>query len=257
MAIYVETAIEAGIDEICFTDHLHRYYLSPAQRRRYNDWGIPKKLLGNYFREIESLRRLYDGRIRIRSGLEVDFVEGAEHLAARIFETYPCDFLLGSIHCLPSLGWHHLSNYAESDRALAYSKYFEAAQAALQSGLFQSLTHLDVLWRYIPWLPDMQEQLSKDIAATVAVAKKVNVAMEINAGGYEWSRDHAAPEYDPFDVLIASIAQEHVSITLGSDAHSPDSVGRYFPEIIQKLQSHGITVCAVFEEKKRRSVTLG
>jgi histidinol-phosphatase (PHP family) len=229
------------------------------QRFRYNEWGIPRKLLDRYFKDVDALKQNYAGEISIRSGLEVDFIEGAEHLALCIFNAYPCDFLLGSVHCIPSLGWHHFAQYANTDPELAYKHYFETVQAALQSGLFQSLAHLDAIWRYIPYTPYMHGQLSADIAATAVIAKKTDVALEINAAGYAWALKNAKGEnsYAPFEVLLNSIAHEQTSITIGSDAHSPDDVARLFPEIIQNLHAHGITECLVFEGKKKKSVTLG
>jgi HisJ family histidinol phosphate phosphatase len=40
---YIDSAIENGIQEIGFADHLGRYYLTPAQKRRYWDWGWMKE----------------------------------------------------------------------------------------------------------------------------------------------------------------------------------------------------------------------
>ena len=256
MEIYVETAIAAGVTEMCFTDHLFRYYISPVQRFQYNDWGIPKKHLKNYFKDVDALRRTYADRITIRTGLEIDFVEGAEHLVSRSYNAYPCDFLLGSVHCLPSLGWHHLGYYTKEEPELVYHHYFEAVQAALKSGLFQSLAHPDAIWRYIPYTPLMEDQLTSYISAAAVTAKKTGVALEINAGGYDWSLNNC-DSFNPFEVLLTSIAQENTTITIGSDAHTPDDVARNFPALFQKLHSYGITECLVFDGKNKKSVVMG
>lgn len=112
---YVETAIDKGLTEICFTDHLGRYYLSESQKKRYWDWGMSANNLARYHQEIENLTTAFSDRIKIRTGLEIDYIEGAEDLLHPILKQYNFDFLLGSVHCLPVFGWKHLTNYSRED----------------------------------------------------------------------------------------------------------------------------------------------
>jgi histidinol-phosphatase (PHP family) len=254
---YIETAIAKGFSEIGFSDHLGRYYLAKNQRKRYSDWGMNERDIARYFSEVLDLKESYEDRITVRIGLEVDYIEGAEHLAEEIVSRYPFDFLLGSIHCLPLLGWRHLSQYMKLDPKKVYAHYFEAANAALRSGLFQSLAHIDFIWRYVSW-PDAPLALMEEYLAGVAsLAMQNNTCIEINANGFLWAQMDDFKKYDLFDLTLSAVKKHRACITLGSDAHSPDLVGKTFPQIISVLKSKGIDTFATFEQKQRKQMKLG
>lgn len=257
MAEYVENAILTGMTEMGFSDHLGRYYLGKAQRKRYFEWGMPERDLERYFNDVMDLKALYADRIIIRFGLEVDYIEGAEHLVENIVNNYPFDYILGSIHCLPALGWHHLSQYAKSDIDKTYQWYFASARAAMRSGLFQSLAHLDFIWRYILWPESRWSELEAYISDLIAVSKKSTTDIEINANGYIWSRANYAKGSDPFDLFLDHLSMQKARITLGSDAHAPQMVAKVFPEIVTLLKSKGLNQVSTFDRKNRKSVALG
>lgn len=259
MIEYVEMAINAGMSEIGFSDHLCRYYLGRLQRKRYWDWGIAEKDLDRYFNEAMELKELFSDRITIRAGLEVDYIEGAEHLVERITARFPFDYLIGSIHCIPEVGWRHLAQYSKSgmDPEKIYAMYFSLAKAALKSGLFQSLAHVDFVWRYIICPKTWQGKLADYISEVVSVANNLKTDIEINANGYLWSKATYDDVFNPFNLLIDAISAQQAKITMGSDAHAPQLVAKFFPEIISLLKSKGISRISIFDRKKRTAVTLG
>jgi histidinol-phosphatase (PHP family) len=257
MVEYVEAAILAGITEMGFSDHLGRYYLGKAQRKRYWDWGMPERDLARYFNEVMDIKALFADRIVIRFGLEVDYIEGAEHLVENIVSHYPFDYLLGSIHCIPALGWEHLSQYSKSDPEKTYKMYFSAARSAIQSGLFQSLAHIDFLWRYSIWPQSRPLELADYINDVVSTSKNSTTDLEINANGFIWSRAHYVKEFDPFDLFLESICSHKARITMGSDAHAPQMVAKHFPEIVTLLKSKDINQVSLFERKNRKLADLG
>jgi len=259
MVQYIEAAIKAGVTEIGFSDHLGRYYLSRLQRKRYWDWGMPEKDLERYFTEAMELKELFADRITVRIGLEVDYIEGAEHLVERITSRFPFDYLLGSIHCIPSIGWRHLSNYEKSsigpDRI--YDLYFSIARAAIQSGLFQSIAHVDFIWRYIACPQHKQGQFTSNISEIVSLSKNTKTDIEINANGYLWFTAHAQEAFNPFSILLNAISAQSAGVTIGSDAHAPEFVAKFFPEIIELLKGKNISEVSVFNRKKKSLVKLG
>jgi len=254
---YIDSAIGKGITEICFSDHLGRYYLAKHQRKRYWDWGMKERDLARYFSELLDLKDAYEDRITIRIGLEVDYIEGAEQLAEDILSRYPFDFLLGSIHCLPVLGWRHVSQYVKVDPKQVYEAYFDAFCAAAQSGLFQSLAHIDFIWRYVAW-PDVPEKVMEDyISKAVAVAAKNHTNIEVNANGYLWAQINDHLKYNLFNMTLDAVKKHNALITIGSDAHTPELVGKSFPQIIASLKAKGINTVSVFEQKQGKQVKLG
>ncbi len=255
---YIEKAIELGFDEIGFAEHLGRYYLTRVQRRLYWDWGMDERNLLRYITELSDLRNLYSDRIKIKIGLEIDFIEGAEDMVTPFLDHFTFDYILGAIHCLPRFGWKHLADYKNYDEEEVFAEYFSCARAALRSKLFNSLAHIDFIWRYLR-RPNSGaiRFLEEEIAATVQTAAETETCMEINANGYLWSQMKIANGPDPFLALLGEIRNRGVSVTLGSDAHEPTLVGKSFREIIAMLQEYRIDGCMTFTEGKGRKVKLG
>jgi histidinol-phosphatase (PHP family) len=257
---YVNAAVSLGLSEIGFADHLGRYYLTGIQRRRYWDWGMEERAVARYVAELLELRELFHDQIRIKIGLEVDYVEGAEDLLEPIVSRYPFDFLLCSVHCIPRFGWKHLSSYSmHHDTSIIYKEYFRVARAALRSGLFNVLAHPDFIWRYVGWPQNEPLMPFQEIADTVRTAGETGRCIEINANGFLWSQANAfeSADRDPFEVLIDQCRRSQVSVSIGSDAHEPAMVGKLFTDLTDMLKKKGITSFTCFSEGKPRKEVLG
>jgi histidinol-phosphatase (PHP family) len=255
---YVRSALSLGLNEIGFADHLGRYYLTPSQRRRYWDWGMDEPDLARYVAELLELREMFADRIVIKIGIEADYIEGAEDMLTEVAGRFPLDFLLCSIHCIPQLGWKHLADYASvPDSSFIYKEYFRLARAAMSSGLFNVLAHMDFIWRYIPWPLRERAMPFEEIARTVETAQNCGTIIEINSNGYLWSRDNTVDEGDPFATIIDQCRRYEVPVSLGSDAHDPMMVGKLFTEVIGLLQQKGIRTFTCFSEGKMRREMLG
>ncbi|MGD9200791.1 MAG: histidinol-phosphatase [Chitinispirillia bacterium] len=246
---YVETAINKGMKEICFTDHLGRYYLSESQKKRYWDWGMDKKKLERYVLEIDDVKNIFRNTIDIRIGLEIDYIEGAEDMIDPIIDNYPFDFLLGSIHCLPSFGWKHIANYTQKDIWSVYQMYLETAKSVINSRIFNSLAHLDFIWRYLQWPHKKTPEIFEYIKEIVELAQKNDVAIEINSNGYLWAQVQNTTDGNPFSILLSNIYEYDAPITIGSDAHKPEFVGKKFNDLAKNLKKRGINDYCIYSNK--------
>ena len=98
----VKDAIRLGLDEICFTDHVD-YGVKV-------DWDSGKEILyrdgsplanvdyPRYVEKIQELQRSYKGQIRIKQGLEFGMQRHTIPEFAALFDRYPFDFILLSVH---------------------------------------------------------------------------------------------------------------------------------------------------------------
>lgn len=248
---YVEIAVFKGMKEICFTDHLGRYYLTESQKKRYWDWGMNAQKLERYCLELDDVKDTFKDQITIRTGLEIDYIEGAENLIMPLIEKYNFDFLLGSIHCLPRFGWKHIANYSGQDLWPLFEDYFKAAKAIVSSDIFNSLAHLDFIWRYAKWPLKKTTKVFKYIEDIVETAAAHDVAIEINSNGYLWSQIYTVQGGDPFDILLEKIKDHNTPITIGSDAHKPEFVGKAFTDVAQMLKIKGIKKYCTFEKQQK------
>lgn len=248
---YVQSSIAAGLEEIGFSDHLGRYYLTPSQKKRYWDWGMSEQNLDRYISEIENVREIFKGRITIKTGLEIDYIEGAEEMLEKILSRYSFDFYLASIHCLPAFSWKHLATYTKKDTWPIYDAYFKMVRSAISSKIFDSIAHLDFIWRYVKWPNSQTPEVFSFIIDAIRHATENNVAVEINSNGYLWSQLYQIEGGDPFQTFLKSIHDNKARITVGSDAHKPEFVGKAFPEITALLIKNGITNYCTFDKRKR------
>jgi histidinol-phosphatase (PHP family) len=56
--------------------------------------------------------------------------------------------------------------------------------------------------------------------------------------------------------LLEICYAEGVRVTIGSDAHSPEQVGRYMPEALDLLKSVGYREITAFDQRNKSSVPL-
>ena len=135
-------------------------------------------------------------------------------------------------------------------------EYFEYARQAVESGLFDSLAHIHLVWQAVPWPEGGSEELAVEeaLAEVVAAARAQDMCLEINTRAFNFEGFGSREVYQKYISLLADYG---VPITLGSDAHAVDQIGRNYPEIIRELHHHGIHEVAVFEKRERRMVPLG
>lgn len=94
---------------------------------------------------------------------------------------------------------------------------------------------------------DENEQLSyyKEIARALV---ETNTATEVNAGLYY---RYPVREMCPSPLYLQVLAKYGVPITISSDAHYPNDLGKYVKENVHTLQAHGITQIATFSKRVR------
>jgi histidinol-phosphatase (PHP family) len=244
---FVETAKAAGVDEIGFTEHV--YYFKQTSSL----WDVPYQS-GRCVYDFEPyVRAVLEARERglpVKLGLEVDYVPGREDETREILAPYPWDYLLGSVHFIDGLGVD-----GEEPRMLdvlgveeSWRKYFETVGAAARSGLFDALSHPDLVKIFGGERPD-----SFDYGPVVAAIAESGVAVEVSTAGL---RKPVRELYPHPDFLSACHARS-VPVTMASDAHSPDVVGRDFDLALELLRSVGYETVTVFDARRSRQEPLG
>ena len=95
MAELAKLARDAGLDEVCFTDHVEPEAVFGTRP----NWDLLTT-------EFEKARQTMGDRICLRMGMELGDAPWDETAAeALLAEAPPLDFVIGSIHCLtPELG---------------------------------------------------------------------------------------------------------------------------------------------------------
>lgn len=250
---YVEAAIEKGLQEMGFADHVPRFYEPPSPDMKVNERGMYRSELDGYLESVFELRRQYP-EITIKVGLEVDFVPGWEREVEDIARGYPWDYLIGSVHFISEWNYGYILNEKERGPEEIYPAYFDRVAQAAESGLFDILGHVDLPKRGFPRLnPEVMDELHQALAIRLG---KAGAVIELNTYGIRGSKLGDVGIY-PDQGLLRLCRQHGVRVTLGSDAHRPQDVGADFDRAAELLVNVGYREIVVFNKRKAGSVKWG
>ena len=246
---YVAAAVAGGVEEIGFTEHV--YYFRETRAL----WQVPYHLDRCRFDLDAYCDAVLEGKQRglpVKLGLEVDYVSGREDETRALLAPYPWDYLLGSIHFIDGFGIDgspRLVDEAGTDEA--WRRYFETLAAAARAGLFDALAHPDLVKIFGHDAPaEVAAELHASAADAVAEA---GIAVEVSTAGVYKPTGRLYPDHD---FLVACRARG-VPITLASDAHVAEHVGRDLDRAVEHARTAGYDTVSVFDRRERRQEPLG
>lgn len=215
---YIQAALALGLEEIGISDHAPLYWLEGDHPQTGS--AMARSHLADYVDEVLSLRKKYDGRIRVLLGLESDYFENWDEVYRDALGPYPFDYLIGSVHYVHGMHIYDTRRWREcTDPDQHYTEYFRLVRASARSGLFDVLGHTTGLLAYGP-APDTT-LLAREFAETAAVVAECGVGVEINSSGIR----KGGTEPFPTGALLRQYREAGVPLTYGSDSHLPSEVG--------------------------------
>jgi len=251
---YVQRGIELGLSQLGLSDHLPLIHVDPSTY--YPEMAMPMDELPRYVEECLMLKDKYRDQISIRVGLEADYIEGYEEVIGKILDSYPFDYVIGSVHFLGEwdISDHRQTHHWEGKQILdVYRQYYEAVQKAAATGFYDIAGHLDVIKRfgYIPEPEQTEERIALENAALQAV-KKADMVMELNSSGLS----KVCKEIFPSHRIVEQAIVLGIPLTLGSDAHDPLKLSDHLDEARALLTELGVQQIATFENRQRSMVPL-
>ena len=242
---YVEQARRAGVDEIGISDHAYHF------RQSERVWDIPWMQnrcgddLDEYVTAVEEGKRR---GLPVKLGLEVDFLPDRVDDLASLLASYPWDYLLGSVHFVDG---HSVDMDPSFGDEAGWRAYFEALAQAAASGLFDVLSHPDLVKFFGSRpAPEVLDELHDAAARAIAAA---GTCLEVSAAGLHKPVGEVYPDL----ALLRRCRALDVPITLASDAHQPEHVGRDIDRAVAQARAAGYDTVTVFEGRRRRQEPLG
>ncbi len=191
-------------------------------------------------------------QIQIRLGMEMDFLPDKLDEARRFSREIDFDYIIGSVHHIGTWGFDQEMQIALYDtRSIreVYESYFNLVKQLARSGVFDIIGHIDLVKKF-GFFPDAGwDDIQEDVAKTVGES---NMVVELNTAGF----DKPVKECYPGAAFLARLKKYGVPITLGSDAHNPDEVGRHFDRAIALLKDVGYKELTAFEKRKKIPVPI-
>jgi histidinol-phosphatase (PHP family) len=232
---FVETARARGVDEIGFTEHVYYFRQTlPVWTLEYQTERCVYDLDGYVDAVLEAKRR----GLPVKLGIEVDYVGERQAELAELLEPYPWDYLLGSVHWLDGLAVDLRPGiWGQSPVEAVWDRYFAALAELAASGFVDVLAHPD-LAKIFGHRPQRIEYPALD-----------GVALEISTAGLHKPVGELYP--DPEFLRACPLP-----ITLASDAHVPEHVGRDFDRALALASEAGYETVTVYEGRVARQEPL-
>jgi histidinol-phosphatase (PHP family) len=230
MEDYVIGAIERGLKRLVFLEHLEE-----GIKASFRTW-LTEADFDVYFEEGRRLQKRYGERIELGLGVEVGYNPDCTDQILQRLGRRSWDRIGLSCHFLKVDGSEeHLNVLSKSRKTIdiiersgarrLLSRYFATLTEAVQIIPADVLCHLDAGLRHQPNL-QFEDSHWEQIDALLDEVKRTDMALEINTSGYKY---RGLPF--PLPEIIALAVAKTIPLALGSDAHSPSEVGRYFDRI--------------------------
>ncbi len=242
-----ELALAHGLTEIAITDHKDFDPNDPT----YSHFDYP--LIAD---AIAQAREQFAGKLKVKLGVEIDYQRRFETEIRNWLIGKNFDYVLGAIHYINGhildINTDFLKNHTEDE---IYIPYLEAVEDAVESGIFDSIAHVDLCKRrcvsvYGAFKPEKYKE-----RLHLIFEKMVNydIALEINASGL---RQEPAETYPGFETIKLFRSFENAKIVIGSDSHRRQHVGYGVKEARIIAFEAGFDSIATFDKRKCSIVPL-
>jgi histidinol-phosphatase (PHP family) len=239
----VKVAASKKLEEIGISDHF-----APQKLRDKLDFTLNYRELSDYVKKVDGAKRRLKETTKLKVGVEVDFVPDFANEIKGALKGLSFDYIIGSVHFIE--GWafdnpKHIMEYQKWDPAKLYEKYFMVVQACAESKIFDIIGHPDLIKKF-GFKP--KTDIMDLYKATAKVFKKNGVCVEVNTSGLR----HPCREIYPAKQFLKICYDEGVQITFGSDAHTPEDIGKDFDKAISLAKEVGYEHTIIFTERKKQ-----
>ena len=245
----VETAIARGVNEISVCDH---YDIDGIM-----DGIYPPYTADDAKDDILNAKEKYAGKIQINYGIELGQAHARPKEAAEFINKYNFDFIIGSLHNMRNYPDFYFLKYEmmtpEFINYLVKRNIAELCET-VELGMFSTLAHITYIQRYLtlagvkfdfkPYYDDFSGLFKKLI--------KSGKALEINTSGLR-NGNITMPGCE-----LISLYREcgGEAVTIGSDAHTFDDVGKGIVETAASLRELGFKSQTVVRNGKLTQIEL-
>jgi len=240
-----------GIDEICFATH----FIARGPDIKH---GIAVEDIPEYLEEIRTAQETTD--VQLRTGLEIDWFPQEERRIEAILDEYPLDLVLGSMHYVRGIDIgsrrHSPAFFLGKRIDDALEIYYEEWRKAVESGLFDVMAHPDYFRKYLGLshsTPISWEDYGSTVYEAIDSLKSHRVGIEVNPSGWR----HGIRDVYPIKGFLETANKAGVEkVTIGSDCHSWESLGKNTLKAVRRLEEAGYDHLCVFEGRRNRKIDL-
>ena len=225
-ADYARAAYEAGFKTVGFSDHAP---LAPFPGGFESWYRMKPEETEGYMESIRSLKREYDGRMKIFCGFELEYYPKLFDETVEMLRPHKPDYFI--------LGQHFIRNECDGPYSASINNsedfltYCDQVCTAMKTGRFTYLAHPDLVIA-----PDDRETYLLGMDKVCKCAKAEGMPLEYNLLGLSAGRAYPTKRF--FELA----AENGCDVILGLDAHTPDAFrcGKWADAAEEFLASVGI-----------------
>lgn len=252
----VRIAIEKGHPSVTFIIHTPRLTGFRYQGERNTDIKFIRgdNAYFNYGKNINALKKKYKNKIEIKHGIELEWQGSNIGLAwnrSKIFQADGIDFIIGSIHfSKEQIAYDGSPDETQLliDKRGGLDQYWlgyldemiEMIDATWDN--IQVVGHLDLLKLYTPFpecfldLDNSDEPIARKLRLVLEKISEYNLALDVNLAGIK----RKCGIYPHISILKRAFALG-IPVTLGTDTHYIENLGKLYKEGIEYLKEAGYT----------------
>ena len=243
MADMAVAARNAGVRELCFTEHIDIDF--PGEI----DFSVD---FTRYLAEFEAVKQSFPDihiRMGIEAGLDVCTKDEMEKRLSGL------DYVVGSQHIVFGQDPYYKEAWEGRPQREIFEKYLaESLRCAAACDYYDVLGHLGYISKFCPH-EDKLMRYSDFSDAVDAILKTLidkGKGLEVNTNGL-----YMTPDTMPEKPIVARYRELGGEIvTVGSDAHYASVVGHAVPETLQMLKSIGFRYVCAFDGRKPRFIAI-
>lgn len=234
-----------------------------AQKAGFNVWGISPhspvccpsganmkaERIDAYLAEAERLKKDFKGKMKILTGMEIDYISESFGPHSEFFLSLPLDYRIGSVHFVPTKDGKPVDVDGPAERFLKYLEseynsdlryvaetYFSMELEMLEHGGFEIIGHLDKIgdngshaWEEL----EDQSWYAKLVEKVIAKAVEKGVIIEINTKKFDTGH-----RFFPSERWWPLLKKYGAKIVLSTDAHYTDKVDSGYQAALKLLHLH-------------------
>lgn len=239
LAEMAAAAYDSGLKCIGFSSHSYT---------EHDDFGMKYSLMAEYVEEIQRLKTVYQGKMDVLCGLELDAI------TVKIPESERLDYIIGSLHSVRGNGDAYycvdgnIKRFEENIKVgfdasfeKMYEAYYEQFAEFICNACPDIAGHFDLVTKYNERYGYFDAESPRyKIAALTAldVALEQGTVIEVNTGAM--TRGYRTKPY-PAEFLLKRILERNGRVIITTDTHSASTLTSYADEAEEYLRSAGFS----------------
>ena len=246
MRVMAEAARDAGMQMVCFTDHIEMD--DPYTGRTDPNWADRWPIMLSAWKELAADPP--EG-IEVRRGMELGSPNHLPALAAEAAAAPELDLVIGSLHNLRNVEDFYFYKYAdEADCARLNEAYLAELLEIAVLPCFDVMAHVGYTVRYMSRAgfsePIGPEKYGEELTALFRTLIRNGKGIEVNTSGL---RQLGYP-YPHRGILALYRALGGEIVTLGSDGHRPEDAGAGIAQARELLRGLGFRYYTEFKKRQ-------